>query len=110
MTRQKTPGPTRSSPPARTSKEATPTTAGTAASPNPAEPVRVQIDSLVRGRVGSLDKVGEARVFSIDHLRYGWVAGIEPSTGRQTIIHDPEVVAPPRPVKQRTDIPERLTR
>lgn len=72
-----------------------------------AEAPRVQVDSLVRGTVGNLDKVGEARVYYISP--FGWVAGID-SDGHQTIIHDPEVIALPRPTRQRTDIPERLQR
>ena len=67
----------------------------------------VPIDSLVRGRVGNLDRVAEGRVFSTSH--YGWVAVIDPD-GNQLVLHDAEVLEAPRPVRARTDIPERLQR
>lgn len=65
----------------------------------------IQIDSLVRGRIGNLDKIGEARVFRVSS--FDWVAGID-SEGRQTIIHEPEIVELPRPERLRQDIPEQL--
>ena len=70
-------------------------------------PPKVQLDSLVRGRVGNLERVGEGRVYSIGH--FDWVPVID-ADGHQLILHDVEVIAPPRPMRQRTDIPERLTR
>lgn len=70
--------------------------------------MKLQIDSLVRGKVGSLNTVREMRVYRIS--AYNWVAGIESDSGRQMIMHAPEVIGPPRPVRARTDIPERLTR
>ena len=78
--------------------------------PSPGAPARVTIDSLVRGRVGNLDVEDTARVYSVNNLRYGWVAAISTTDGRQTVIHDPVVIGPPRPVVQRTDIPDRLRR
>jgi hypothetical protein len=61
----------------------------------------------VRGRVGNLDRQAEGRVFSSSH--YDWVAVID-AEGNQLVLHDVEVIAPPRPQRQRTDIPERLQR
>lgn len=76
--------------------------------PSSGAAARVQIDSLVRGRVGSLERIDTARVYSIRNLRYGYIAGISTTDGKQTIIHDPVVIGPPRPLNQRTDIPARL--
>jgi len=65
----------------------------------------MKIDSLVRGRVGSTERVAEARVYRVS--AWGWVAGID-TEGRQVIIHDAEIIGDPRPMNQRKDIPERL--
>lgn len=73
---------------------------------SPATP-KIQVDSLVRGKIGNLEKTGEGRVYSIGH--FDWVPVID-ADGNQLILHEAEVIAPPRPQKQRTDIPERLTR
>ena len=67
--------------------------------------VRIEIDALVRGHVGTTPRVTEARVYRLSP--WGWVAGVDDQS-RQVIIHDPEVVGPPRPEKDRRDIPERL--
>lgn len=69
--------------------------------------MKLQIDSLVRGKIGSVDVVREMRVYRIQP----WgVAGIETDSGRQSIMYKPEAIGPPRPVRLRTDIPERLKR
>lgn len=68
---------------------------------------QLTVDTLVRGRVGNLDKVGEGRVYSIGH--FDWVPVID-ADGNQLILHDVEVIGPSRPEKQRTDVPERLKR
>jgi hypothetical protein len=65
----------------------------------------MRIDSLVRGHVGSTERITTARVYRVSP--WGWVGGIE-EDGRQTIIYDPEEIEPPRPMNQRNDIPERL--
>lgn len=69
--------------------------------------MRVQIDSLVRGRVGSTEKIDEMRVFRI--TSFGHVAGIN-GDGNQSIMNagNFEVIGEPRPQNQRRDIPERL--
>ena len=67
--------------------------------------MKLQIDSLVRGIVGSTNKTVEGRVYSIQ--RTGAVAVID-GDGRQRIIYEPEVIAPPRSVIARGDIPKRL--
>ena len=63
------------------------------------------IDSLVRGRVGNTDRIEDVRVYRVSS--FGWVGGIN-GNGRQRILHDFEVIDGPRPVKARTDVPERL--
>lgn len=68
--------------------------------------MKVQIDSLVRGKDGFTDKVREMRVFRI--AQWGWVAGIEVETGAQVIMYQFEVLDKPRPLAARTDIPARL--
>jgi hypothetical protein len=67
----------------------------------------VQLDALVRGLDGKhTDRFVEGRVFAIRPT----FVGIIMADGKQGIINEPEVVGPPRPVFQRTDIPSRLTR
>lgn len=68
--------------------------------------MKVQIDSLVRGKVGSTNKVRDMRVVSISS--FGWVAGIEVDSGAQSIMYDFEVIERPRPLATRNDIPARL--
>lgn len=67
----------------------------------------VALDALVRGRVGLTERLDTMRVYSVSP--WGWVAGIN-AEGRQRIMNAGafEVVDGPRPVKARTDIPERL--
>ena len=76
--------------------------------PSPGATARVQLDSLVRGKVGYTDNVREMRVYRT--TSFGWVAGIETGTGAQSIMYEFDVIAPPRPVRERRDIPDRLTR
>lgn len=66
---------------------------------------RLQIDSLVRGKVGSTDTVRTMRVFAI---RPTFVAGIGVDDGKQWAMYEPEVVDGPRPLNARRDIPQRL--
>lgn len=68
--------------------------------------MKLHIDSLVRGKHGRTDNVGEMRVYAI--TKWGWVAGIESDTGKQSIMYEFEVIDKPRPVRDRTDIPARL--
>lgn len=68
--------------------------------------MRVEVDSLVRGKIGRLDRTIEGRVFSV--ARSGSVGVIRSDNGRQGIIYEPEPIGPPRPMNQRTDIPVKL--
>lgn len=65
---------------------------------------RIPTDALVRGRVGSLERIATGRVFSVSP--YGYVAAM--CDGNQTILHDVEVLEGPRPEKERRDIPAHL--
>ena len=67
---------------------------------------RLQIDSLVRGNAGVTSRKVEGRVYAIN--RAGFVSIIS-ADGKQHNIYEPEVLADPRPVKARTDIPHRLS-
>lgn len=67
--------------------------------------MKLQIDSLVRGRIGATERIGEGRVYSIARTGYAFVIDAE---GEQKVIYQPEVIAAPRPVRERTDIPARL--
>ena len=66
--------------------------------------MKVRVDSLVRGKAGFTDRIVTGRVYSI--LRSG--VAIITDDGRQAIIYKPEVLAKPRPLIARTDIPTRL--
>lgn len=68
--------------------------------------MRLQIDSLVQGKVGVTDRVETMRVFSVGR---GQVAGIN-EEGRQRIMYTGafEIIGEPRPERQRTDIPVKL--
>ena len=71
----------------------------------------VQIDSLIQGFHGTTQKSGFARVYSIS--QFGWVAGVEVDTGKQTIMYPGRflVRGGPRAVRAReaaNDVPERL--
>lgn len=68
---------------------------------------RVKIDSLVRGKAGSTDRIVEGRVFAIQQSGATAVLDVN---GKQWIIYNPEVVDSPRPTMARTDIPQRLAR
>lgn len=70
-------------------------------------PAVIPVDSLVRGKVGSTDRVLSMRVYLA--TVWGWVAGVD-HQGRQWIMHPPNfrVIRKPRPEAQRTDIPEHL--
>ena len=65
------------------------------------------LDALVRGRVGLTERIDTMRVYRVSP--WGWVAGVN-ADGRQEIMNGDsfEVVEGPRPVRLRTDIPERL--
>lgn len=67
----------------------------------------VRIDSLVRGPVGFTDRIETMRVFAVD--AFGHASGIN-GEGKQSQMHAGtyEVIDGPRPVRERTDIPERL--
>lgn len=67
--------------------------------------MKLHIDSLVRGKGGTTDRIVEGRVYAIQ--RSGAVAIID-ADGRQWIIYESEVIDRPRPLNQRTDIPARL--
>lgn len=66
---------------------------------------RIQIDALVRGPIGSSQKVGEMRVVRMSP--HGWAFGIG-SRGQQRIMYEFEVIGSPRPMPARRDIPERF--
>ena len=67
--------------------------------------MRVQIDSLVRGLDGKhTDRTVKGRVYAIRPT----FVGIILEDGKQGIIEVPEVIGPPRPVIQRSDIPRRF--
>lgn len=66
---------------------------------------KVHVDALVRGLVGATQVETEMRVYRV--APYGWVAGIS-ADGKQHIMYHPEVIGPPRPEKQRTNIPAGL--
>lgn len=68
--------------------------------------MKLQIDSLVRGKAGTTDKIVQGRVYSIQ--RSGAVAIIDGDGGKQWIINEPEVLDTPRSVIARADIPKRL--
>ena len=70
----------------------------------------VRLDSLVRGPIGTTDKVRTMRVYGVS--RYGWVAGVDVESGRQYIMEEGrfEVIGDPRPLAARTDVPARLVR
>lgn len=67
--------------------------------------MKLHIDSLVRGKGGTTERIVTGRVYFIQ--RSGAVAIID-SDGRQWIIYEPEVIEGPRPLNQRTNIPARL--
>lgn len=67
--------------------------------------MKVQIDSLVRGKAGNTGRVVEGRVYAIKPT---FVGVILTDSERQAIIYEPEVIDKPRPLNQRTDIPTRL--
>lgn len=65
------------------------------------------LDTLVRGLYGSTDKEATMRVTFISP--FGWVGGIT-ADGTQHIMYPGgfKVIGPPRPIRQRGDIPARL--
>lgn len=67
--------------------------------------MRLQIDSLVSGKAGTTERIVQGRVFRI--LATGSV-GMIGDDGKQWLIYEPEVLAEPRPLNARTDIPTRL--
>lgn len=69
--------------------------------------MNVPLDALVRGRIGTTEREDTVRVYRVSP--WGWVAGLN-AAGEQRIMNAGgfEVIEPPRPVKLRTDIPERL--
>lgn len=69
--------------------------------------MNVPLDALVRGRVGLTERIDTMRVYRVSP--WGWVAGVN-ADGRQAIMNGDsfELVEGPRPVRLRTDIPERL--
>lgn len=76
--------------------------------------VEVHIDSLVQGFTGSTRRVATGRVVA-RHPEWGWIVahdpeGIEHAGGRQHVFYEGRYLVrdEPRPVRQRTDIPERL--
>ncbi len=58
---------------------------------------RVRLDHLVKGQVGSTEKVRTMRVGS---LHSTFVSGVD-DEGNQYVMYDPAIVGPPRPVAQR---------
>ena len=70
----------------------------------------VEIDSLVQGFRGYTQSPAFARVYVIS--QWGWIAGIEVDTGKQTVMYPGRFLVrdKPRPIGQRKDIPERLKR
>lgn len=67
--------------------------------------MKVQIDSLVRGKAGFTDNIVEGRVYFIQ--RSGAVAIVD-ADGRQWLIYEPQVLDKPRSLIARSDIPSRL--
>lgn len=69
--------------------------------------VKVPLDALVRGRAGATETVVIGRVFRV--TPHGHVALID-EEGRQRLVAygAVEVLEPPRPVKERRDIPAHL--
>ena len=66
--------------------------------------MKVHIDSLVRGKAGSTDRIVEGRVVA---MKATTTTLIGPD-GRQWQTYDPEVIEGPRPLAARRDIPARF--
>lgn len=62
---------------------------------------RFDLDTLVRGRVGSGERVEEMRVTY--NSPFGWVAGRN-DDNRGRIMYEPEFVAAPRPLHLRPKV------
>lgn len=68
--------------------------------------VRIQIDSLVRGKLGATDKVDTIRVV---HVGPSTLSGFNADgQQRQIYTENAEVIGDPRPLIARTDIPKRF--
>lgn len=66
--------------------------------------MKIAIDSLVRGRIGTTDKVDEMRVY---HVGATTATGINADRRpRQMYLDQLEVIDGPRPVHARSDIPK----
>jgi hypothetical protein len=67
----------------------------------------VALDTLVRGPAGNSGREDQMRVTAVSP--FGWLVGVN-AAGQQRVMYTHTVEGPPRPVKDRRDIPAHLQR